>query len=83
MLTVLGGIAEFERDVILQRTDEGRARAMGEKVLAGPGPPPSHRVGDFSLLTYLHDRSRDWGMERDYSFLIKEDGVKGQLPQIV
>jgi hypothetical protein len=56
---------------------------MGEKVSAGPGPPPSHRVGDFSLLTYLHDRSRDWGMERDYSFLIKEDGVKGQLPQIV
>jgi hypothetical protein len=23
------------------------------------------------------------GMERDYSFLIKEDGVKGQLAQIV
>jgi DNA invertase Pin-like site-specific DNA recombinase len=27
MLTVRGGIAEFERDLILQRTDEGRARA--------------------------------------------------------
>ena len=30
MLTVLSGIAEFERDLILQRTNEGRARAMAE-----------------------------------------------------
>jgi hypothetical protein len=28
MLTVLSGIAEFERSLILQRTNEGRARAM-------------------------------------------------------
>lgn len=28
MLTVVGGIAEFERSLILQRTNEGRARAM-------------------------------------------------------
>ena len=30
MLTVLSGIAEFERDLILQRTNEGRVRAMAE-----------------------------------------------------
>jgi DNA invertase Pin-like site-specific DNA recombinase len=30
MLTVLSGIAEFERDLMLQRTAEGRARAMAE-----------------------------------------------------
>jgi DNA invertase Pin-like site-specific DNA recombinase len=30
MLTVLSGIAEFERDLILQRTNEGRMRAMAE-----------------------------------------------------
>jgi len=30
VITVLSGIAEFERDLILQRTNEGRARAMAE-----------------------------------------------------
>jgi hypothetical protein len=35
MLSVLSGIAEFERDLILQRTVEGRARAMAE----GKGRP--------------------------------------------
>ena len=34
MLTVLGGLAEFERDLIRARTGEGRARAVarGEKM---------------------------------------------------
>src|SRR5262252_319226 len=30
MLTVLGGIAEFERSLILERTNEGRAKAKAE-----------------------------------------------------
>jgi DNA invertase Pin-like site-specific DNA recombinase len=38
MLTVLGGIAEFERSLILQRTNEGRARALVEDVRFGPKP---------------------------------------------
>ena len=38
MLTVLGGIAEFERDLILQRTNEGRARAMAEGKRFGRRP---------------------------------------------
>jgi DNA invertase Pin-like site-specific DNA recombinase len=38
MLTVLGGLAEFERDLIRTRTGEGRARAIarGQKM----GRPP-------------------------------------------
>jgi len=38
MLTVLGGLAEFERDLIRTRTGEGRARAVarGQKM----GRPP-------------------------------------------
>src|SRR6266481_3192027 len=38
MLTVLGGLAEFERDLIRARTEEGRARAAvrGQKM----GRPP-------------------------------------------
>jgi DNA invertase Pin-like site-specific DNA recombinase len=35
MLTVLGGLAEFERALILSRTGEGRARAMARGVRFG------------------------------------------------
>ena len=35
MLTVLGGLAEFERDLILQRTGEGRKRATAAGVKFG------------------------------------------------
>jgi DNA invertase Pin-like site-specific DNA recombinase len=38
MLTVLGGLAEFERDLIRARTGEGRARAKARGVKFGPKP---------------------------------------------
>jgi DNA invertase Pin-like site-specific DNA recombinase len=38
MLTVLGGLAEFERDLIRARTGEGRARAMARGVHMGRPP---------------------------------------------
>ena len=38
MLTVLGGLAEFERELIRQRTGEGRARAMANGVRFGRKP---------------------------------------------
>ncbi len=38
MLTVLGGLAEFERSLIRTRTGEGRARAMREGVRFGRKP---------------------------------------------
>jgi DNA invertase Pin-like site-specific DNA recombinase len=38
MLTILGGIAEFERSLILQRTNEGRARALADGVRFGRKP---------------------------------------------
>ena len=38
MLTILSGIAEFERDLILQRTSEGRARALTEGTRFGRRP---------------------------------------------
>lgn len=37
-LTILAGVAEFERDLILQRTNEGRARAMAEGTRFGRRP---------------------------------------------
>ena len=36
MLVVLGGLAEFERDLIRTRTSEGRARAVARGVKLGP-----------------------------------------------
>ncbi len=36
MVTVLGGLAEFERDLIRARTTEGRARAVARGVKPGP-----------------------------------------------
>jgi len=38
MLTVLGGLAEFERDLIRARTGEGRKRAMAAGVKFGRKP---------------------------------------------
>jgi DNA invertase Pin-like site-specific DNA recombinase len=38
MLTVLGGLAEFERSLILSRTGEGRTRAMARGVRFGRKP---------------------------------------------
>jgi DNA invertase Pin-like site-specific DNA recombinase len=38
MLTVLGGLAEFERELIKARTSEGRARAKARGVRLGRKP---------------------------------------------
>jgi DNA invertase Pin-like site-specific DNA recombinase len=38
MLTVLGGLAEFERDLIRTRTGEGRERAKARGVKMGRPP---------------------------------------------
>jgi len=38
MLTVLGGLAEFERDLIRARTGEGRERAKARGVKMGRKP---------------------------------------------
>jgi DNA invertase Pin-like site-specific DNA recombinase len=38
MITVLGGLAEFERSLILARTGEGRTRAMARGVRFGRKP---------------------------------------------
>jgi DNA invertase Pin-like site-specific DNA recombinase len=38
MLTVLGGLAEFERELILARTSEGRTRAKARGVRFGRPP---------------------------------------------
>ena len=46
MLTVLGGLAEFERDLIRARTGEGRARAVarGQKMGRPPKLTPHQKL---------------------------------------
>jgi DNA invertase Pin-like site-specific DNA recombinase len=41
MLTVLGGLAEFERELICARTGQGRKRAKGEALRVYRSAPPS------------------------------------------
>jgi DNA invertase Pin-like site-specific DNA recombinase len=43
MLTVLGGLAEFERDLIRTRTDEGRSQAKARGVKMGRPPKLTSR----------------------------------------
>jgi DNA invertase Pin-like site-specific DNA recombinase len=42
MLTVLGGLAEFERELIRSRTSEGRERAKEGGVVTGRKPKLTH-----------------------------------------
>jgi DNA invertase Pin-like site-specific DNA recombinase len=42
MLTLLGGLAEFERELIKARTDDGRKRAQARGVHFGRKPKLTH-----------------------------------------
>lgn len=42
MVTILGGLAEFERELIMARTHEGRARAKANGVKLGRKPTLTH-----------------------------------------
>lgn len=42
ILTVLAGLAEFERELIVERTGEGRERAMAKGVVFGRKPKLTH-----------------------------------------
>jgi len=47
MLTVLGGLAEFERELIRARTDDGRKRAQARGVRFGRRPKlTAHQVAE-------------------------------------
>jgi DNA invertase Pin-like site-specific DNA recombinase len=54
MLTVLGGLAEFERDLIRARTSEGRARAKSRGVRLGLKP----KMTPFQIKEAINRRER-------------------------
>ena len=51
MLTVMSGIAEFEKGIMLQRCNEGRAVAMAKGVVMGR-PKQSGKQMDFAITLY-------------------------------
>ena len=61
MLTVLGGLAEFERELIRERTGEGRERAMANGVKFGRKPKlsPYQRAEALKRRAGRRDTRRD------------------------
>ena len=60
MLTVLGGLAEFERELIRARTGEGRARAVAAGVKMGRKPKLTpHQVKEALRRVDAGERMRD------------------------
>jgi DNA invertase Pin-like site-specific DNA recombinase len=49
MVTILGGLAEFERHLILTRTNEGRQRAMAKGIRFGRKPKLTRHQRDEAL----------------------------------
>jgi DNA invertase Pin-like site-specific DNA recombinase len=66
MLTVLGGLAEFERELIRSRTGEGRKRAMARGVRFGRPPKltPHQRQ---EALARLHAGETQTDIARSYN----------------
>lgn len=58
LVTLLGGIAEFERDLIRARTSEGRARAKARGVHVGRPPASSFASARKSCVTSPRARRR-------------------------
>lgn len=69
MLTVLGGLAEFERELIVQRTQEGRERAKREGRRLGRPPKLTSHQKKLIIKWRSHGRdnaeiARDLGVSR-------------------
>jgi DNA invertase Pin-like site-specific DNA recombinase len=50
MLTILGGIAEFERELMLERQREGIAKAKAEKKYKGRAPTARAKAAEINAL---------------------------------
>ena len=54
MLTILGGVAEFERELMLERQREGIAKAKAEKKYKGRSPTARAKAADIESLLRQH-----------------------------
>jgi DNA invertase Pin-like site-specific DNA recombinase len=68
MLTVLGGLAEFERSLILARTGEGRTRAMARGVRFGRKPKlTQHQIAEAKARRDAGETTTDIGRSYNVS----------------
>jgi len=69
MLTVLGGLAEFERELIRARTGEGRARAVKNGVKLGRKPKLTpHQIREVIERRQIHGESLT-GIARSFNVI--------------
>jgi DNA invertase Pin-like site-specific DNA recombinase len=54
MLTILGGVAQFERDLMLERQREGIAKAKAEKKYKGRSPTARNKAAEIEALLRQH-----------------------------
>jgi DNA invertase Pin-like site-specific DNA recombinase len=78
MLTVLGGLAEFERDLIRARTGEGRDRARARGVKLGRKP----KLTDHQKREAIRRRDRDGEPVREIarSYNVSHSTIPGSRP---
>jgi DNA invertase Pin-like site-specific DNA recombinase len=67
MLTVLGGLAEFERDLIRARTGEGRERAKARGVKLGRKPKLTEHQRHEAIRRRDHDGEPVREIARSYN----------------
>jgi DNA invertase Pin-like site-specific DNA recombinase len=68
MLTVLGGLAEFERELIKARTAEGRARAKARGVRLGRKPKlTQHQIQEVKKRKLAGESVRELGRSYNVS----------------
>lgn len=71
MLTIQGGVAAFERELIRTRTGEGRERAKARGVKVGRTP---------KLTPHQHDEVRDQIQGMVDAVMLSQDGDNFRIP---
>jgi DNA invertase Pin-like site-specific DNA recombinase len=81
MLTILGGIAEFERELMLERQREGIAKAKAEKKYKGRAPTARAKAAEINALLYQDvgpkEISRRLGISRSSVYRVIEHSGLG------
>jgi DNA invertase Pin-like site-specific DNA recombinase len=76
MLTILSGVAEFERELMLERQREGIAKAKAEKKYKGRSPTARAKTGEIEALLREHmgplEISRRLGIARSSVYRVME-----------
>lgn len=85
ILTILGGVAEFERELMLERQREGIAKAKAEKKYKGRAPTARSKASEIEALLREHvgpqEISRRLGISRSSVYRVMEHAGIGAKSQ--